>query len=77
MLNGCYSQVQAEAIVMHVPYVIGMKDAVSDRAAIEFAVGFYDALGSGESISFAFEMGKVAMALNGTGDEEMPLLLGQ
>ncbi|MEO1621201.1 MAG: CHAT domain-containing protein [Cyanobacteria bacterium J06632_3] len=42
LLNGCYSQVQAEAIVMHVPYVIGMKDAVSDRAAIEFAVGFYD-----------------------------------
>ncbi|MEM9265925.1 MAG: TIR domain-containing protein [Cyanobacteria bacterium P01_F01_bin.13] len=75
LLNGCYSQVQAEELVKHVPYVIGMKDSMGERAAIEFAVGFYDALGSGESVEFAFESGKVAMALNSTGDEEVPVLL--
>lgn len=75
VLNGCYSQAQAEAIVEHVPYVIGMRDSVGDRAALEFAVGFYDALGSGDSVEFAFEAGKVAMALHSTGDESVPVLL--
>ncbi|MFG6107047.1 TIR domain-containing protein [Leptothoe sp. EHU-05/26/07-4] len=75
LLNGCYSQAQAQAIVEHIPYVIGMSDAMGDRAAIEFAVGFYDALGAGESVDFAFESGKVAMALNSTGDEDVPVLL--
>ena len=75
VLNGCYSQVQAEIIAEHVPYVVGMADSVGDQAAIEFAVGFYDALGSGESVEFAFESGKVAMALAGVGDEDLPVLV--
>ncbi|MEO0395575.1 MAG: TIR domain-containing protein [Cyanobacteria bacterium P01_A01_bin.137] len=75
MLNGCYSQAQAETLVEHVPYVIGMSDSMADRAAIDFAVGFYDALGAGESVEFAFESGKVAVALSGAGDEDVPVLL--
>ena len=75
VLNGCYSQAQAEALVEHVPYVIGMKDSMGGQASIEFAVGFYDALGAGESVEFAFESGQVAMALNSTGDEDVPVLL--
>lgn len=75
VLNGCYSAAQAEAIVQHVPYAVGMTGEVGDRAAIEFVVGFYDALGSGESIPFAFESGKVAMEINSTGYIEMPVLL--
>ncbi|MEO1375990.1 MAG: CHAT domain-containing protein, partial [Cyanobacteria bacterium J06635_10] len=39
VLNGCYSQTQAEAIAQQVDYVIGMKKAIGDKAAIEFAVG--------------------------------------
>ena len=75
LLNSCYSQIQAEAIVKHVPYLIGMNDSVGDRSAIEFAVGFYDALGNGKSVEFAFELGKVAMELNGSGDYDAPMLL--
>ncbi|MEM6255377.1 MAG: TIR domain-containing protein [Cyanobacteria bacterium P01_D01_bin.156] len=75
VLNGCYSEAQAEAISAHIPYVIGMQDSVNDRAAIEFSVGFYDALGNGESVEFAFELGKSAMALSGAGDEDLPILL--
>ncbi|MBT9310637.1 TIR domain-containing protein [Leptothoe kymatousa] len=75
VLNGCYSEVQAEAISAHIPYVIGMRDGVKDTAAIEFAVGFYDALGTGQSVEFAFEFGKAAMALGGVGDEDLPVLL--
>jgi CHAT domain-containing protein len=46
ILNACYSKVQAAAIARHIPYVIGMSQAIGDQAAIEFSVGFYDALGA-------------------------------
>jgi hypothetical protein len=49
VLNGCYSEVQAKAIVNHIDYAISMNQAIGDRAAIEFAVGFYDAIGAGRS----------------------------
>ena len=38
VLNACYSAVQAEAIAEHIPHVIGMSQAISDQAAMEFAV---------------------------------------
>lgn len=75
VLNGCYSEIQAESIAAHIPYVVGMQQAVGDKAAIEFAVGFYDALGNGESVDFAFELGKVAMEMSSTGYAEMPVLI--
>ena len=37
VLNGCYSEVQATAIAQHIPYVIGMNQAIGDKAAIAFA----------------------------------------
>ena len=77
VLNGCYSQAQATAIAAYVPYVVGMQQTIGDQAAIKFAVGFYDALGNGESVEFAFESGQVAMALHSTGYTEMPVLLTQ
>ncbi|MEH2314514.1 MAG: CHAT domain-containing protein [Nostoc sp.] len=57
LLNACYSEVQAEAIVEHIDYVIGMNDAIGDAAAIHFATGFYDALGAGKSIEIAYKWG--------------------
>ncbi len=55
LLNACYSELQAEAIHQHVNYVMGMNQAIGDRAAIAFAVGFYDALGAGRSIEDAYQ----------------------
>jgi hypothetical protein len=40
LLNACYSATQADAIAEHIPFVVGMKKAIGDRAAIEFAIGF-------------------------------------
>ncbi|WP_245246358.1 CHAT domain-containing protein [Nostoc sp. ATCC 53789] len=57
LLNACYSEVQAEAISQHINYVIGMTQTIGDKAAINFSVAFYDALGSGEEVEFAFELG--------------------
>jgi TIR domain/CHAT domain len=77
VLNGCYSVAQAEAIAQQIPFVIGMNQAISDRAAIEFAVGFYDALGAGREVEFAFKMGCAAVQLAGSPDHQMPVLLRQ
>ncbi|MFH7242973.1 MAG: CHAT domain-containing protein [Spirulina sp.] len=77
VLNGCYSQVQANAIADYVPYVIGMTQAVKDKAAIEFAVGFYDALGAGRSVPFAFKLACNAIARSGQPAAEIPTLLNK
>lgn len=57
LLNACYAEMQAKAIVQHIDCVIGMRQAVRDDAAIAFATGFYDGLGYGKSIDIAFELG--------------------
>lgn len=57
LLNACYAKEQAEAIVYHIDYVIGMNQAIKDTAAIAFSVGFYDALGAGEPIEIAYKLG--------------------
>jgi len=75
VLNGCYSTAQAEAIAQYINYVVGMNAVVDDRALIEFAVGFYDALGAGRTVEFAFEVGCSAVELSGMGDGSIPVLL--
>ncbi len=57
ILSACYSDHQAKAINKYIRYVIGMPGEIKDKAAIEFAVGFYDALGAGKPVEEAFEFG--------------------
>ena len=75
VLNACYSKFQAQAIARHIDYVIGMNQAIDDRSAIEFSVGFYAAIGSGESVDFAYELGCNAIQLEGTAEYLTPVLL--
>lgn len=74
VLNGCYSEHQANEICKHIDYVVGMQQSLGDKAAIEFAVGFYDALGAGRSVEFAYELGCSAIQLSGTVGENVPVL---
>lgn len=74
VLNACYSEVQAEAIAQHVPFVIGMNEAMGDTAAIEFSVAFYDALGAGESIEFAYKLGINAIQFSGMSEDLIPIM---
>lgn len=67
LLNACYSEVQANAIVQHVDTVIGMKQEIRDDAAIAFATGFYRALGFDCSMAEAFEFGCNAIQLQLSG----------
>jgi hypothetical protein len=77
ILNACYSEVQAQAIHQHIPAVIGMKKAIADRVALEFAVGFYDALAAGRSIEFAYRLGCSAIRMAGIVEHLTPVLLQQ
>lgn len=75
LLNACYSYNQAKALIEHVPYVIGMNTAVPDDTAIAFATSFYDALGAGKGIEFAFEFAKNSINLNGLSGAQIPQLM--
>ena len=75
LLNTCYSETQAKAIAKHIQYVIGMNQAVSDEAAIAFAIGFYQALGAGCTIREAYRLGCVQIGLQGLPEHLTPVLL--
>ncbi|GAB3776638.1 hypothetical protein GCM10028818_22650 [Spirosoma horti] len=64
ILNACYSTEQAKIISKHGIYVIGMNDAISDKAATDFAVGFYQSIAEGNSIKFAFQIGLITNSSN-------------
>ena len=81
LLNACYSEEQAEAISQHIDYVVGMSQAIEDRAAIEFAVAFYDALTAEdnalehpESVQFAYRLGCNAIEMAGVSGSLIPIL---
>lgn len=61
ILSACYSAPIANAINKYINYVIGMKKEIEDKSALEFAVGFYDALGAGKSVEDAFQFGRAAI----------------
>ncbi|MDJ0567969.1 MAG: AAA-like domain-containing protein [Pleurocapsa sp. MO_192.B19] len=75
VLNACYSKVQSQAIAQHIPYVVGMNKAIGDKAAIEFAVGFYDGLGAGRDYVFAHKLGCSAVRMAGIKENLTPVLI--
>jgi len=78
VLNACYSEVQADAIAQHIPFVVGMRKAIGDKAAIEFAIAFYDAIGSGrEDYKFAFDYARNAIDLAGIPESDTPKFLSK
>lgn len=62
LLNACYSKAQAQVISNHDIYVIGINHEIGDETAKEFAVGFYQSLGEGDSVEIAYEMAMVNIA---------------
>lgn len=68
VLNACYSEDLADALVAYVDCVVGMTGSVPDDAAIAFAVGLYGALGERASVVAAYEQGRAALSLAGHDD---------
>lgn len=76
VLNACYSEVQAQAIVKEIDFVVGMSDSVADDAARVFAAAFYRGLAFGRSVQTAFDLGINELRLVGLDDEDdIPNLL--
>ena len=75
VLNACYSQAQAQAIVEVIDCAVGMKRAIGDQAAIAFSGAFYGAIGFGRSAQDAFDQGKTALMLHGIPEEDTPTLV--
>lgn len=75
VLNACYSEVQANAISEHIEYVIGMKEAIGDKAAISFATGFYKAIGANRSIEKAYKFGCTEIQIHNIPGHLKPVLL--
>lgn len=74
VLNACYSEAQAEAIAAHIPFVIGMNDAIGDRSALKFSIGFYDAIGEGRTIEDAYQFGCNALRMENLPGDLTPVL---
>lgn len=75
VLNACFSAVQAEALAQEIECVVGMTREIGDTAAIQFASGFYQALGYGRSFQTAFDNGCSQIDLDGLGEEATPKML--
>jgi len=75
LLNACYSEQQAMAISKHVNYVIGMSQAISDKAAITFAIGFYKAILANRSLEDAFKSGCADLQIHNIPEDLTPILI--
>ena len=75
LLNACYSEVQAKEISRHINSVIGMSQVIGDKAAIAFAVGFYDALGADRGVDFAYKLGCNAIQMQGIPEHLTPIIV--
>jgi len=74
VLNACYSEVQAEALLTHVDCIVGMSGSIHDDVARSFAIGFYGGLGERESVAAAYKQGCAAISLEGLPDSNRPQL---
>ena len=74
-LNGSYSKQQVDGIIAHVPYVVGVHAGIPDATAIAFATAFYNALGDGKDIPFAFKFARNRIMLEGLRGADIPILL--
>ncbi|MEV0134674.1 CHAT domain-containing protein [Dactylosporangium sp. NPDC050688] len=74
VLNACESYEGAEALLDAVPVVVAMVDEISDIAAKAFAIKFYAAIASGQSLASALVQGQTAIEFL-TGEGSTPEVL--
>ena len=63
VLNACYSESHADALLAHVDCVVGTDGPILDTDARNFAIGFYGGLGEREPVAAAFAQGRAAISL--------------
>jgi hypothetical protein len=70
IVNACHSAGLAEAMARHIDYAVGMQSAIGDASAIQFSVGFYQAMFAGRSVPDAFERGCAMVESNSATGED-------
>jgi len=73
-LNACHSSKQGMALREVVDFAVGMKEPISDDAAITFAGAFYRALAYSLPVRQAFDHGVTALLLERIPEENVPKL---
>lgn len=76
LLNACYSAEQAAGIAEEIDCVVGMSNAITDAAALQFAAAFYRGLGYGRSVAMAFDLGCNQIDLADLDEAHKPALQG-
>lgn len=74
ILNFCYSNPLAKVVSFHIKHVIGMQDSITDQSAINFAIGFYKALGAGYPIDVSFKFGRVEIGFDKKSEKDVPII---
>lgn len=75
VLNACYAREQAHALTRTIDCVIGMNDAIEDRAALIFAAHFYQSLAFGCSVEEAFKLALNEFDIEDIAGAQIPELL--
>lgn len=73
VLNACYSDTLADALVEVVPCVVGMEAQATDVFAVKFAVAFYDGVGAGRTYERAYDVAAGSLELEGGLDAVRPV----
>lgn len=74
VLNACDSAAARKPFLKLGLIVISMKRSISDAAAAAFAVQFYGAIASGQSVKSAFEQGRIAVEATSISEADTPQL---
>jgi two-component system nitrogen regulation response regulator GlnG len=74
VLNACYSNAHAEALLVHIDCVVGMSSSLRDNVARTFAIGFYGGLGERQSVAAAYLQGCAAISLEEPPNGQRPQL---
>lgn len=76
VLNGCYSETQARAIAINVPFIIGLSPSLKNDISFNFIKSFYQALAYGRDLESAFQFGTAQIQLQHNIDEKnLPILI--
>lgn len=75
VLNACFTEELANALLTCIPCVVGMQGPIHDDAAGHFSTGLYSGIVAGASAEEAYRRGRLAIRLAGLeGDVDRPQL---
>ena len=77
LLNSCYSLSVGKITALGLDYTVASSGPISDPGAIEFARGFYDAMGAGTDVPDAYAEGLSAARLKGLNIDAVLLRHGE